>query len=397
MTRTTFDPPPRPFLKWAGGKRQLLPVLLQVVAQMAPSGRYFEPFLGGGALFFALARDGRLPGAARLSDVNDSLITTYIGVRDAVDDVIALLREHASRHEETYFYAMRAARPGTLAERAARVIYLNRTCFNGLYRENSKGEFNTPFGRYAKPLILDEANLRAASIALRGVELCVADFGAATEDAGSGDFVYFDPPYIPVSATSHFTAYSREGFGLEQHARLAAVSRQLAARGAQIVVSNSASDPVYVLYRDRPVYRVHARRSVNSDASRRGAVQEALITSAPLDLKRIPEAEPAPRRGDRLRVGQWLIVNGYTDVLALITRVKKRWRRAGKKTRRNWWQVLAGDAQGQPRTIEGIRFPVLHAARVRMALPEAPGALRRQVDEAPPERTRRQAGRASAS
>ncbi|MCC6201534.1 MAG: DNA adenine methylase [Gammaproteobacteria bacterium] len=383
MANALNHPPPRPFLKWAGGKRQLLPVLLRVVEQMAPSGRYFEPFLGGGALFFALARDGRLPGAARLTDVNDHLITTYIGVRDAVDDVILLLREHARRHDEAYFYAIRAAQPAAIPERAARVIYLNQTCFNGLYRENSKGEFNTPFGRYAKPRILDERNLRSASVALQRVDLRVADFAAATADVGQGDFVYFDPPYIPLSATSYFTAYSAAGFTLAQQARLATLARTLAARGAHVVVSNSASDGVYALYRDRHVYRVQARRNVNSDASRRGEVHEALITSSALDLKVIPEAQPAPRQATRLRAGQWLIVNGYTDVVALIARVERRWKRAGKKTRRNWWQVLAGDAQGQPRTVEGIRFPVLHAARIRMGLPEVATALRHPGEEPP--------------
>ena len=153
------EPAPRPFLKWVGGKRQLLPALLQAVDSTGSFADYHEPFLGGGALFFALSRSGRLSGRSHLSDVNQNLMDAYVGVRDHASAIVRLLKKHRKQHCEEYFYDVRAAVPRNLPGRAARVIYLNKTCFNGLYRENSKGKFNAPFGRYKNPAIFDEEKL----------------------------------------------------------------------------------------------------------------------------------------------------------------------------------------------------------------------------------------------
>jgi DNA adenine methylase len=268
---------PRPFLKWAGGKGQLLQHLLECVERADTFRRYHEPFVGGGALFFELSRTGRLPKQAFLSDTNGPLIETYLAVRDCVEDVIKLLKEHKARHGEEYFYEVRARVPDTLPERAARIIYLNRTCFNGLYRENSKGEFNVPFGRYVDPPICDEENLRAASIALGKAQIEQQPFETVLDRAKPGDFIYFDPPYHPASRTSYFTSYDRNGFGEDDQRRLAFVFNELADRGVKVLLSNSMTPLVRSLYEGFTIDEVYANRAVNSRGDRRGKISEALV------------------------------------------------------------------------------------------------------------------------
>jgi DNA adenine methylase len=265
---------PRPFLKWVGGKGQLLSQLWPMLP--GQFGRYIEPFLGGAALFFALR-----PARAVLSDVNEELIDCYRSVRDDVDGVIAALGKH--RHDRDHFYAVRGLDPSALPlpERAARTIFLNRTGFNGLYRVNSSGRFNVPFGSHRNPTICDEANLRACSLALRGVRLEVRDFGKVARSARRGDLVYFDPPYAPVSSTSDFTAYAAGGFGWEQQERLAAVFGRLARRGVQVLMSNSDVPTLHALYEGFPLRVVHAARAINSVASKRGRVREIVVRGYP--------------------------------------------------------------------------------------------------------------------
>jgi DNA adenine methylase len=282
--------PPRPFLKWAGGKGQLLSALRPYV----PPGyrRYFEPFLGGGALFF-----DRLPEKGVLSDVNAEIVGCYVAVRDQVDKLIRALKVH--RYEADHYYAVRDTDPHSLApiERAARTIFLNKTGFNGLYRVNRSGKFNVPFGRYARPLICDEDNLRACSKALAKVELVVADFEGAVARARLGDFVYFDPPYVPLSRTATFTAYAAGGFGLEQQQRLAALFARLAGRGVHVLLSNSDVPEIRTLYAAYRIETVKATRTINSKATRRGPVSEVLVTAP--EKGRQVSAEPARRRAAR--------------------------------------------------------------------------------------------------
>lgn len=283
-------PPPHPFLKWVGGKRQLIPDLLEAVEAAGAFRRYHEPFLGGGALFFALARAGRLRGTSFLSDVNHNLIDAYLAVRDDARGLIRQLERHKSRHTEEHFYDVRATVPRTLTKRAARVIYLNKTCFNGLYRENSKGKFNTPFGRYVNPGIVDERNLLVVSDTLRRVKLEAREFASVLARARRGDLVYFDPPYIPINKTADFTAYSKGGFGIEGQRQLADVFARLAHRGVNVMLSNSMTEITVDLYDAFFINEVFANRSINSRADRRGKVSEALITSFPVGI------EGSPRR-----------------------------------------------------------------------------------------------------
>jgi DNA adenine methylase len=261
----------RPFIKWAGGKRQLLPALLEHTPANPP--HYFEPFIGGGALFFALR-----PRKAVLADVNERLIRTYKGVRDNPDEVIRLLRGYP--HDATFFYRFREAEidAATNAEVAAWFIYLNKTGFNGLYRVNRANRFNVPFGRYANPNICDEPTLRACSAALAGTELLVADFEVAVAKAKRGDFVYFDPPYVPLSTTSSFTSYTSGGFGPAEQTRLRDTARKLKKRGVRVLLSNSSAPFVRDLYSTGfEVTEVSATRVVNSKATARGAIVELLI------------------------------------------------------------------------------------------------------------------------
>jgi DNA adenine methylase len=269
---------PSPFLKWAGGKRQLLREILE--AAPARMTTYYEPFVGGGAVFFALAAERRFERAV-LADANHELILCYQALRDDVDGVIAELRAH--RHRRNHYYAVRARNPEELAPpaRAARLIYLNRCGYNGLYRVNSRGEFNVPFGRYRNPTICDGEGLRAVARALQGVELVCRDFEDTIAEAQRGDFVYLDPPYLPVSRTSNFTGYARAGFSFEDQRRLAAALRRLGQRGVAALLSNSDCADTIKLYKGQPLKlgRVVARRAINSVSTGRGPVGELLVRS----------------------------------------------------------------------------------------------------------------------
>lgn len=286
---TPAPPPARPFIKWAGGKGQLIPELARRLPRIFR--RYHEPFVGGGALFFHLYGAGRLRHGAVLSDYNRELIDCYEVIRDDVESLITALRWHHQRRlDGEYFRQIRSwdRQPDfhkrSAIERAARTIFLNRTCYNGLYRLNRKGQFNAPFGYYSNPLICDPENLRAVSRALRGVELRAEDFGAVLERAEPGDLVYFDPPYVPVSATASFTHYTAQTFGPEDQRRLAQVVAQLAGRGVFVMLSNSATPLSRELYEhDLRLYTstVLASRKINCDGRKRGSVEELIVCSYP--------------------------------------------------------------------------------------------------------------------
>ncbi len=273
-----YRPPVEPFLKWVGGKRRLLPQLVPLLPK--PSihrTRYMEPFVGGGALFFH-----ERPERALLADVNESLIATYVSIRDEVDAVIDCLEWLEVRHDVgRVYYAMRerfnAGVFASTAERAATFLYLNRTGFNGLYRVNRGGALNVPEGKYTNPGILNTRMLYAASIALEGVELQCQDFEATVASAARGDFVYFDPPYVPITATSSFVGYDEGGFGNTEQMVLRDAFRDLDRRGCKVMLSNSNAPLVHRLYRDYRIDVVTAPRSINSDATRRGDVEEVIV------------------------------------------------------------------------------------------------------------------------
>ena len=384
---------PHPFLKWAGGKRHLLPQLLWAVQSAGSFRTYHEPFLGGGALFFALARSEILGDSrAVLSDVNPNLIDAYEGVRDGVEAVARALQRHKSNHSEEYFYEVRASTPETLSTRAARIIYLNKTCFNGLYRENSKGQFNAPFGKYKNPAICNEENLRAVSTALASADISAQPFTYIRDTAVEGDLVYFDPPYVPVSKTAQFTSYSAAGFGLREQEILARVVAELAARGVKVILSNSLTGLTRTLYGRFDMYRVEATRRINVRADRRGAVSEALVITYKAGCGRGKASSPqrailvsgAARGIERMQAKQWLSENGYNDIAALIDEVETEWKSNGKQTRRNWWEILAGGTSGKSRVVAGRTFPVLRAAQIRQGVPITDNALERGTREEPP-------------
>ena len=296
----------RPILKWAGGKRQLLPALRPYYPKIF--NRYFEPFLGSGAVFLDCHNAGLLHGrAVRLSDTNADIIGCYRMVRDAAEAVIAALREleagHRARGREHFYevrdegfnpsrqrvHALPEPAEGYTPHLAAMLIYLNRTGYNGLFRLNSRGGFNVPVGRYASPTICDADNLRFVSEALRqpGVTLAVQTFEAALADVREGDFVYLDPPYAPLSRTARFTSYTAAQFGSEQQLALQRSVVQAAAVGAFIVLSNSVAPQIHELYVTSPDAKraglrartVPARRAINSKTSGRGVVSEYIISN----------------------------------------------------------------------------------------------------------------------
>jgi len=279
---------PRPFLKYAGGKARLVEELCKRIP--AKFGRYFESFVGGGALFFHLKREGKLGGGVVLSDSNERLIRSYIGIRDDVGRVIEILADKAKDCSKEAFYRTRASFKDEAFPppcMAAWLIYMNKTGFNGLYRVNSKGEFNVSFGDYESPKILDEENLRACSRALQNVELFASDFetvlvlGGRCGEPSEGDLIYFDAPYVPVSKTANFTGYTRDGFGEYDQRRLAKLAADLKRAGVHVLLTNSDAPLVRELYPEPfwKVERVEVRGdSLNSDPTKRGKVGELIIS-----------------------------------------------------------------------------------------------------------------------
>jgi DNA adenine methylase len=317
--------PVRPLLKWAGGKRQLL----QELGARYPASfdRYLEPFFGSGAVFFDLLNRGRLAGRdVRLADVNPDLVGTYRTLRDHTEEVIAALEclaaEYRRRGVEAYyevrdlrFNPWRAADRGYTPELAAMLIFLNRTGFNGLFRQNRSGGFNVPAGRYTNPTICDPDHLRSVARAFNtpGVRIDLQPFDVTLSDAGAGDFVYLDPPYAPLSKTASFAHYTAGGFSHADQVRLLRAVIAACRRGARVVLSNSSAPEILKAYGDDETKaaglelgRVSARRAINSRAAARGVVDEVILTNIPAaanipDLKfRMAKAQPAPKRARRV-------------------------------------------------------------------------------------------------
>ncbi len=245
---------------------------------------YHEPFIGSGAVFFRLYREKKIKHAI-LSDLNAELIDTYLAVRDCVSDVIKVLSEFP--HKEKFYYDIRAKDPWKLSlpERAARMIYLNKTGYNGLYRVNRQGMFNVPFGRYKSPKYLDKDNLLAVSRALQNVDILCTSFETVLERANPGDWIYFDPPYVPLSQTSNFTSYHANGFGLRDQERLRDVCIELSRNNVYITLSNSDTDIIRDLYGSAyfVIDKVLANRAINCNGAKRGKITELIVTNYPIE------------------------------------------------------------------------------------------------------------------
>lgn len=262
----------KPVLKWAGGKSALMP---QLMASFPSSfQRYIEPFFGGGAVGLAL-REGR---ECVLNDRNPELVNLYEVIRDTPSDLLRALDSLAARYSEAFYYELRAANPSSAVERAARTLFLNKTGFNGLYRENARGVFNVPFGKRARcPTLYDEENIARVSARLRHATLRNVDFEEILDETRPGDFVYCDPPYEPLSSTSSFNSYTGGGFSRGEQTRLKSACERAASRGAFVAVSNSSAHFIKDLYQSWDIRPILARRAINSVGSARGEVEEVLV------------------------------------------------------------------------------------------------------------------------
>jgi DNA adenine methylase len=276
-------PQARPLVKFVGGKTQLLPELRKHLPPKIRS--YYEPFIGGGALFFSLAAEKRFRRAV-INDANLELTRMYRTVRDVVSTLMKKLVEFENlyvQNPEEFYYALRnttTSSEGDDVFRSARFIFLNKACFNGLYRVNSKGFFNVPWGKKPQVTSFNAETLTACSDALRDVEVRSGDFQEAVAGAGTGDVVYFDPPYLTVSDTAKFTAYTKGGFGPEEHCRLAEFGKEVAARGAKVIISNADTKEAREIFRDGyKLHKVEARRNVNSVGGKRGKVGELICVA----------------------------------------------------------------------------------------------------------------------
>lgn len=263
-----------PIVKWAGGKRQLIFDLTKNLPKHFT--RYFEPFIGGGALFFELQ-----PENAYISDINEELINLYSVIQNDVDDLIEDLAKHEINKK--YFLQIREAdrtsayKRWTNVQKASRFIYLNRTCFNGLYRVNLQGQFNVPFGNYSNPRIIDEHNLYNCSELLKNTQIECKSFAAILEEVEKGDFVYFDPPYVPLNETSSFTSYTKDGFDEDMQFQLREVCDELNDRGVYFLLSNSDTKFINELYSVYTIKKVFASRQINANANGRGKITEVLV------------------------------------------------------------------------------------------------------------------------
>lgn len=265
-------------MKWAGGKRQLLPEISKHIPKFST---YFEPFIGGGAVLFSLQ-----PKKVVINDFNEELINVYLKVKDNPDELISLLQIHKNNNSSDYYYQIRALDRDKVAysqltdvERAARILYLNKTCFNGLFRVNNAGEFNSPYGKYSNPNIVNDITIRAVSnyFNMNDVRILSGDYSDAVMDAKKGDFVYFDPPYDPISNSASFTGYTQGGFDKREQIRLKEVCDELNSRKVRFLLSNSDTEFINDLYQDYTITKVSASRAINSVAEKRGDVQEVLI------------------------------------------------------------------------------------------------------------------------
>ncbi|MBI2176137.1 DNA adenine methylase [Candidatus Woesearchaeota archaeon] len=265
------------FIKWAGGKTQLLRQFSELYPQKF--NHFLEIFLGSGAVFFNVKQKFN-PSQSFLFDINEDLINTFKSVRDNVDELIPLLREHRDKDNNKAYFNEQRQKFNTMKhglEKAAIFIYLNKTCFNGLYRVNSEGKFNVPFGKYKKPAILQEVKLRMASKFLQNAELSVSDFTEAVKKAEEDDFVYMDPPYFPLTKTASFTSYQKGAFLENEQRQLAKEFKELDKKHCLLMLSNSDTPFIRELYSDFNIVTVKARRAINCIGAKRGVINEVVI------------------------------------------------------------------------------------------------------------------------
>ena len=270
-----------PILKWVGGKRQLLSEIIPLIDESCDN--YVEPFIGGGAVLFRLQ-----PKKAIINDYNTELINVYRTVRDDLDGLVALLKKHEKYNSSDYYYEVTALdrTPDfdkmSNSEKAARIIYLNKTCYNGLYRVNSLGQFNSPYGKYKNPNIVNEVVLRAISKYINGNEISIrsGDYKDVLNDIEKNSFVYLDPPYMPISSSSSFTGYTEGGFGYDKQVELKEECDKLNSKGVHFLQSNSDCEEIRELYKAYRIKVVKANRAINSDAKKRGQINEVLIYNA---------------------------------------------------------------------------------------------------------------------
>lgn len=281
---TANDPLVTPILKWVGGKRQLLDSIRPRIPEHTT---YYEPFVGGGAVLF-----DRQPKKAVINDSNEELINIYMVIKEQPEELIAVLEHHRNQNSQEYFYKIRSLdrdkdvyKAMSPVERAARIMYLNKTCYNGLFRVNRAGEFNSPWGRYKNPNITNELTIRAMSRYFNKAKITVlcGDYREALKGTRKGAFVYLDPPYMPISLSSSFTGYTAAGFGKEEQIELKKQCDLLNKKGIKFLLSNSCCDFIEELYQDYKIERVSAKRTINAKADKRGAIDEVLVRNYEFD------------------------------------------------------------------------------------------------------------------
>lgn len=270
-----------PILKWVGGKRQLLQDIIPLIGK---SSTYVEPFVGGGAVLFELQ-----PKKAIINDYNEELINVYLTVRDHPDELIELLKEHEKFNSEDYYYHIRHLDRTdeyggmTQLEKAARIIYLNKTCYNGLFRVNAAGQFNSPYGKYKNPNIVNETTIKGVSkyLSENNIKIMQGDYKEALKGLRKGSFVYLDPPYMPISTSSSFTGYTDVGFDFEKQVELRDECNKLKSKGISFLQSNSDCPEIRELYEGYEIITVQAKRNINSKGDKRGEINEVLIYYVP--------------------------------------------------------------------------------------------------------------------
>lgn len=365
----------RPFLKWAGAKTKVMPALLEVFP--ANATRFIEPFVGSGAVFLNTNYKVNL-----LSDANEDIVNLYKILKRDCEEFIHRCRAFfgSSFNKEDKFYALREQFNATQDPeiRAPLFVYLNRHCYNGLCRYNQQGFFNTPFGRYSSPQLQEDA-MRGFAAKLKSAQILHVDFRDALSSAGRGDLVYCDPPYVPLSGSANFTAYSTNGFSEADQRALVIASQNAASRGATVVISNHDTPFTRALYSHASDIRaVSVARTISCDGATRNRAMELIVRFGDGNQT----SEPVKPIKNSLR--EWLIASGYSDVNDLIEDIMADWKTRGKKTRRDWWEVLAGTFGGKGRKIEGRTMPVLAAARHRMGWPKVESAVCRNADQPVP-------------